>query len=690
MSAISSQRPDFGQAAAAAGSGADVHRELWPALARPALRQAPPKDIDALGHRLRGAIIRRRLSKLDHARAERIVSAAKALANHSAGAFEQHVEETRTRVVLERRSVDAIDQAFAAGFEAIRRTLGFSLHPVQVLAGLVMSQGACAELATGEGKTITAILPAAVDAWMGKGVHVITVNDYLAQRDAGITAPAYALLGLRVGFVVDASTPPERRAAYACDLTYAADKQLIFDHLRDRLFAPVNPRTSRLIMDALAPTKKPAGPDTASPDWPSMIVQRGHYSAIVDEADSVLIDEAVTPAIISQTSENAAEANTPEVYARARDVARSLEPEKHFHADFRMRQIRITPAGKDRLAEIARDPTLPEAFRSVRKREELLNQALTAEHLYTNGDDYIVADDKVAIVDRSTGRVLDGRQWQMGLHQAIEAKENVKLTPERRTSTRSSYQNFFRRYARLSGMTGTGWEVRHELFRYYKLPVVRVPTHRPVIRVHEPDRIFTDADAKFRAVADRVAQLHAKGQPILVGTRSVADSERLGALLSERGLNCAVLNATREAEEAAIIEKAGQAGAITVATNMAGRGTDIRLDEQSRGAGGLAVIATERHAESRVDRQLFGRAGRQGDPGLAQAFVAYDDDLIRRSAPAWLTRLGRASLASGRVLPSRWLWRVTQIISGKHSAMLRSETFKAEAWLDMALHHQVR
>jgi preprotein translocase subunit SecA len=689
VSAIGSQHAEQARAAAAGVPGR-IHRDLWPALARPAPRGAPPRDIDSFGHWLRGAVIRRKLARLDHARAGRIMEAAGTLVNHSAGAFAQHVECVRERVVLHRQDPAAVDAGFAAAYEAIRRTLGFSLHPVQVLAALVMADGACAELATGEGKTITAILPAALDAWLGKGVHVITVNDYLAQRDAEITSPAYAQLGLTVGFVTDASTPPERRAAYARDITYAADKQVIFDFLRDRLFAPVNPRTSRLLMDALAPSDAPRTEDQAPPDWPDMIVQRGHFSAIVDEADSVLIDEAVTPAIISQTSETGSAASSPEVYAAARDIARGLTAETHFHADVRMRLVRLTREGRARIASAASDPKLPEVFRSARKREELVNQALTAEHLYKRGDDYIVADEKVAIVDRSTGRVLEGRQWQMGLHQAIEAKESAKITPERRTSTRSSYQNYFKLYRRLSGMTGTGWEVRSELFRYYKLPVARVPTHRPVIRRHEPDQIFPTAEAKYIAVTRRVAELHARGQPVLVGTRSVAASEHLGELLAREGLACSILNANREREEAAIIELAGRAGAITVATNMAGRGTDIRLDEAARAAGGLAVIATERHEESRVDRQLFGRAGRQGDPGLAQAFVSYQDDLILRSAPHTLTALARAALASGRIAPSRLLWRITQLISGKHSSMIRAETFKAEAWLDMALHHHIR
>ena len=658
-----------------------VSDRLWTGLSRGFDRPLPARGLDNLGERLVGAARRWSLRRLDHERAERILKDAAALAASGERALDSRIDEARERIMLRRDDPAAIDAAFAAGVEAIRRTLGLTLHPVQVLAGLVMSQGCCAELATGEGKTITAILPGALDAWCGRGVHIITVNDYLARRDAETCGPVFGRLGISVGIIQEGSTPDERRGAYSRSVTYAADKQVIFDHLRDRLLSPMDPSLTQALLDDLFGVL-PGGDQRQ--DWTGRVVQRGLHAAIVDEADSVLIDEAVTPAIIGVDAAGAG----GEQYVTAAAIASELIAGEHYHLDHRMRHVRLTDQGREKLAERAH--SLPAFWAGPRRREELMVQALQAKDLFTLGDDYVVKDGKVVIVDRSTGRILPGRQWQLGVHQAVEAKEGLALSDDRRTSSRVSYQQFFQRYRRLSGMTGTGMEVAEELWKSYHLPVVRVPTHKPVIRVHAPDRHFSTEREKFDAVVSRVDALHAQGRPVLVGTRSVVSSETLGAMLGARGIPCQILNATREAEEAAIVEHAGEPGAVTVATNMAGRGTDIRLGRGVVDNGGLVVIATERHEESRVDRQLFGRSGRQGDPGLAEAFVSLDDGLIVLHGPKLLIALVKRARGPWRKWLCRALWRTAQWSAGRKARVMRSQVLLSDAMTDMALHHRTR
>ncbi|MCC6660759.1 MAG: hypothetical protein IT437_07725 [Phycisphaerales bacterium] len=651
-------------------AGAD---RLWPALSRPVGREQPLTGFDVLGERVRGWSRHRRAGRADRRRAERIVGAAASLSKLSELELGTRIDAARSVAARDRDLAESIDAAFAVAHEVVRRQVGLSLYVEQVMAALAMADGCCAELATGEGKTVTAILPAALDAWSGRGVHVVTVNDYLAKRDAKTTEAAYRRLGLSVGVLEEDLEPHGRLRAYAGSITYGADKQFIFDFLRDRLAAPLHPRLAGLLLEGMS---EPGGAR-----WAGRIVQRGLHAAIVDEADSVLIDEATTPAIIGQDVPDAG--GNGEHYRIAARLAAELEP-GDYTVDRPLNRVTLTERGRGRLAE--RAATLPAFWAGPRRREELIVQAVGARELYRCGDEYIVRDGRVVIVDRSTGRVLEGRQWQLGVHQAVEAKEGLKLTEERHTTARISYHRYFQRYRRLSGMTGTAWEVRSELWRDYHLPVVRVPTHRPVIRKKVGDRVFGDEGAKFGAVAERVAACHASGRPVLVGTRSVASSERLGALLSERGVPCRVLNATREAEEAAIIAEAGRLGAVTVATNMAGRGTDILLDARSRELGGLVVISTERHAEPRVDRQLYGRSGRQGDPGRAEPFVSLDDAVILRFGIRPLRWLARVA---GR--PAAWvLWRQAQWAAGRQAAVVRSEIAKAEAWVDLAMHSHTR
>ena len=655
---------------------------LWPALARPAPKPRPAEGADLFGEWIRGSIARWRAQRApDRARAARIIARSEALESCSASVFAEAVVDARERAVLDHRSPGAMDEAFALGREAIRRTLGLRLHPEQVMGALAMARGCIAEMATGEGKTVTAILPAAWLAWRGRGVHVMTVNDYLADRDAVNTEPAYTLLGVRVGALRDSQDRAQRAAAYARDVTYGADKQFIFDLLRDRTHTPLRATTGSLVLDQLTGE---SSIDGGVAGWSGLVVQRGHFAAIIDEADSILVDEAITPAILGEQDESLA----AEHERLAADIARTLTRERDYTVNPRLRRCTLTDAGRERLAERAKE--LPPFWSGPRRREELVGRAIEAIELYTRDDDYVVRDGKIVIVDRSTGRLLEGRQWQLGVHQAVEAKEGLEITGDRRTVARLSYQRFFQRYRFLAGMTGTAKEVSNELWREYRTPVVRVPTHRPVIRTRGRDRVFLNERAKLEAVADRAAELHATRRPVLIGTRSVETSETLAALLQSRGTPCRVLNAHREQEEAEIVAQAGEAGAVTVATNMAGRGTDIKLTDETRALGGLVVLATERHDESRVDRQLFGRAGRQGDPGHAEAFVSLDDRVIQRFGLTPLIALVRTLPPGVRNLPARALWRQAQHAAADRLSVARRQVARYDAWGELAMHHETR
>lgn len=677
---------------AASGSGAD---RLWPALVRGERREEPLEGLDRIAASMQGRVIRRRISTQERALADAILESAAALTDLTEAALDERVDAIREhahRVSRQNSDIksDALREAYAVGVEAVRRTTGLTLYPEQVMGALVLRGGAVAEMATGEGKTLTAILPAALAGWTGRGVHVATVNDYLARRDADLCRRAYARLGLRVGVLQEGMNKSDRRAQYDLDITYGADKQFIFDFLRDRLVQPLAPSVTSSVLDVVTKGEQ----DDA---WTGEVVQRGLHAAIVDEADSVLIDEAATPAIIALPAGDGVGVDAAERYAAGIELARALEPGEHYAADVRTHRVNLTRAGRERLAQLVQDPArgLPSFWAGPRRREELVVQALSAIVLHKRDDDYILrTNDKgqreVVIVDRSTGRVLEGRQWQLGLHQAVEVKEGLEPSERRHTAARVSYQRYFARYRSLSGMTGTGWEVAPELWRTYGLRVVRVPTHRPIARVEERDRTFTTEQAKFDAVAERTRRAHADGQPVLVGTRSVHDSERVAKLLADRGLNCRVLNARHEAEEAAIIEYAGKAGAITVATSMAGRGTDIKIDDVAREAGGLLVLAVERHHERRIDRQLFGRSGRQGDVGRAVAFVSLEDEMVVRYGLGplrWLARLGPGSL--GRVM-TRILVRQAQTAATRRWMLIREEAGRIDAWIDLAFHQQSR
>ncbi|MFW6059606.1 MAG: DEAD/DEAH box helicase [Phycisphaeraceae bacterium] len=569
----------------------------------------------------------------------------------------------RARFRLGRANHADVDRAFALVRAAAHRHLGLKAYREQVAAALAMHAGCLAEVATGEGKTLAATLPAVVAGWRGRGCHVITVNDYLAQRDAEWMRPVYEACGLSVACITADMAAPQRRAAYAADITYGTNKEVTADFLRDTLAMGRQSSLPRMILRRTV-------------EWdemtPQRVVMRGLACAIVDEADSVLIDEAVTPLIISGEAPNAAQA---EAHRYAAALAEPLQVKRDYRVDHRHREVRLTPAGRMHLAELAADA--PGLWHGPRRREELVVQALTARELFHRGQHYVVQGEDVVIVDEFTGRLMPDRTWRDGLHQAVEAKEGLPIKPAKVTLARLSFQQFFRRYQHLCGMTGTAWEARHELWRVYRTPVVRIPTHRPCIRRQQRDRLFETDAAKWQAVVAEIERVHQAGRPVLVGTRSVEASERLSAMLHERGLAHQVLNAVRHEEEAAIIAQAGRAGRITVATNMAGRGTDIRLDREVAERGGLHVIGTERHTARRVDRQLAGRAARQGEPGSAVAIVSLEDELLRRHAPraaAMVRRTGMTSVA-------RVVFRLAQRRAERRAREQRRAVLKRDDWL---------
>ncbi len=532
-----------------------------------------------------------------------------------------------------------VARAFTLVREAAGRRLGMRHHDCQLQGGWVMLWGQVAEMATGEGKTLTATLPVATLAMAGLPVHVVTVNDYLTARDAAQMTPLYEALGLTVGVVTAGMSPADKRRAYGADITYCTNKELAFDYLRDRL--TLGGRGGGLGLEV----ERLYGPAARR----QRLLLRGLGFALVDEADSILIDEARTPLIISGGGGNNDEER---VLQQALDMARQLTPETHFRVETGQRRLRLNDAGRRRAAQLA-EP-LGGVWCGSRRREELLTQALSALHLYHRDEHYLVAEQRIVIIDEYTGRPMPERAWSRGLHQLVECKEGCPLSLQRETLAQISYQRFFRRYLHLAGMSGTVREVARELAMVYGLGVAAVPTHRPVRRKDCGVRIHGSQVEKWKAVAQRVVQLHEAGQPVLIGTRTVAAAEAAAQALREIGLPHQLLSARQNEDEAAVVARAGQAGQITIATNMAGRGTDIPLDEAARRAGGLHVMLTERHSARRIDRQLLGRCARQGDPGSVEAILSLEDALALQDSNGMMGRL----LARPRLLggpPGQWL-----------------------------------
>ncbi len=482
---------------------------------------------------------------------------------------------------------------FAMVREASKRVLGMRHYDVQLVGGMVLHEGKIAEMKTGEGKTLVATLPVVLNAILGKGVHVVTVNDYLAQRDATEMGKLYKFFGLSTGVIVSGMEDYERKKAYACDVTYGTNSEFGFDYLRDNMVFDINDK-----------------------------VQRGHYYAIVDEVDSILIDEARTPLIISGPANKRVEN-----YIKADEVAKQLEPEKHFKVDEKDKVVLLTEEGIKKAEELFGVDNLYTPENAILAHH--LDQALKANYLFKEGRDYIVRKGEVLIVDEFTGRIAEGRRFSEGLHQALEAKEGVEIQEESQTFAEITYQNYFRMYEKLAGMTGTAQTEATEFLEIYGLEVISIPTNKPIARKDLNDLVYKTEEEKFEAVVKKVKELHKKGQPVLIGTTSVKKSEYLSQLLKKEKIPHTVLNAKHHEKEAEIIAQAGRKGAVTVATNMAGRGVDIKIDDEVRELGGLYIIGTERHESRRIDNQLRGRSGRQGDPGVSQFYLSLEDDLLR-------------------------------------------------------------
>ncbi|GAA6114969.1 preprotein translocase subunit SecA [Apilactobacillus apinorum] len=489
---------------------------------------------------------------------------------------------------------DLLPEAFAAVREGASRVLGLTPFHVQIMGGIVLHEGNISEMKTGEGKTLTATMPVYLNAISGKGVHVITVNEYLSQRDAEQMGELYNWMGLSVGVNLTDNSPEEKREAYNADITYSTNSEIGFDYLRDNMVV-----------------------------YKEDMVQRPLNFAIVDEVDSILIDEARTPLIISGQSKGSSE-----LYMQADQFAKTLKEDDDFKIDLESKTVALNDQGIEKAEKYFNLKNLYDTDNTALTHH--LDEALRANYIMLKDKDYVVSDDEVLIVDSFTGRIMDGRRFSDGLHQAIEAKEGVTIQEESKTMANITYQNLFRMYSKLAGMTGTAKTEIDEFREIYNMDVISIPTNRPVARVDEPDLLYPTLQSKFDAVVDEIKKLHEKGQPILIGTVAVETSEYISQRLNDAGIHHEVLNAKNHAKEAEIVANAGQKGAVTIATNMAGRGTDIKLGPGVVELGGLAVIGTERHESRRIDNQLRGRSGRQGDPGLSQFYLSLEDDLMRR------------------------------------------------------------
>jgi preprotein translocase subunit SecA len=518
-----------------------------------------------------------------------------------------------------------VPEAFGLVCVAAERTVKLRPYDVQLAGGVVMHQGALAELVTGEGKTLVATMPVFLNALVGKGVHVTTVNDYLAKRDAEWTGAIYSALGLTTGVLQMQMPETERARAYRSDITYGTASEFGFDFLRDRLKVSGDKGQAAPFW---APWAGGPGSQYNQPLDPK--VQRGHHFAVVDEADNIFIDEARTPLIIAAPTRPATQEEQV-VYLWADDLAKGMVRDKHFTLDEKKQKVELTEDGKY-LARYANPPTGPHSH-AMDKLHEHLERAVQAHHRFRLDQHYMIEKGKVVIIDEFTGRRMPDRHWREGLHQAVEAKERVQVTKASDHAAQITFQSYFRLYTKLAGMTGTAAQNFWELRRVYKLWVVCVPTNRPVIREMWPDRVLPTEDAKFDAVVADIIRLRELGRPVLVGTRSVEKSEKLGQKLTQAGIPHQILNARQHEQEAKIVERAGECGHVTIATNMAGRGTDIKLGPGVAEAGGLHVLGTERHEARRIDRQLTGRSGRQGDPGSSQFYLSLEDELLEGLGP---------------------------------------------------------
>lgn len=558
-------------------------------------------------------------------KADEIIALADETAALSDDALREKTVEFKERVQKGETLDDLLVEAFAVAREGAKRALGLYPFKVQLMGGIVLHEGNIAEMKTGEGKTLTATLPVYLNALSGEGVHVVTVNEYLAHRDAEEMGVLYNFLGLSVGLNLNALSSTEKREAYACDITYSTNNELGFDYLRDNMVV-----------------------------YKEEMVQRPLAFAVIDEVDSILVDEARTPLIISGEAEK-----STILYVRANTFVRTLTEEEDYTVDIKTKSVQLTEDGM----------TKGENYFDVENLFDLENtvilhhiaQALKANYTMSLDVDYVVQDDEVLIVDQFTGRIMKGRRFSEGLHQALEAKEGVTIQNESKTMATITFQNYFRMYKKLAGMTGTAKTEEEEFRDIYNMRVIEIPTNKVIIRDDRPDLIYTTIEAKFNAVVEDIAERHAKGQPVLVGTVAIETSELISSKLKRKGIKHDVLNAKQHEREADIIKHAGERGAVVIATNMAGRGTDIKLGEGTIEAGGLAVIGTERHESRRIDNQLRGRSGRQGDPGVTQFYLSMEDELMRRfGAERTMAMLDRFGMDDSTPIQSKMVSRAVE------------------------------
>jgi len=551
--------------------------------------------------------------KLIQPKVDKILSLQSTMAAMSEEELKGQTEKFKDRLAQGETLDDLLPEAFATVREAAKRELGMEHFPVQLIGGIVLHQGRIAEMRTGEGKTLVSTCPAYLNALTGKGVHVVTVNDYLAKRDSEWMGRVHRYLGLTVGTVLNEMSTEERQAAYACDITYVTNNELGFDYLRDNMAI-----------------------------YKSQQVLRGLNYCVIDEVDSVLIDEARTPLIISgQSGKSTKLYELCDILARQLErgeesaefskinaiLGEEIEESGDFIVNEKEKTVNLTQQGVEKVEKYFHIENLADAENLEIQHNIIL--ALRANYLMFRDKDYVVKDDEVLIVDEFTGRIMNGRRYSDGLHQAIEAKEHVQVKRESRTLATITFQNFFNKFSKKAGMTGTAQTEEKEFRNIYSMDVIQIPTNRPVQRIDLDDAVYKSKKEKFQAVVDEIEAIHETGAPVLVGTIAIETSELLSSMLRKRGIKHNVLNAKFHEQEAAIVAEAGVHGAVTIATNMAGRGTDIKLDDESKAAGGLHIVGTERHESRRIDNQLRGRAGRQGDPGQSQFFISLEDDLMR-------------------------------------------------------------
>lgn len=651
-----------------------IASSTWRMLAQRNSIEPLPKGLDAawdVGVGLAGRVVPRR--KRFFKQAESILAIEKQFSELTDAKLRQIAAGMCEIFRCNRDNFSDLERAFALVREIAFRQIGERPFPVQIAGALALNAGCVTEMATGEGKTLAATMPVTIAGWRGHGCHVITVNDYLAQRDAEWMGRIYRFCGLTVSFIEQQMSPEERRKAYMADITYCTNKEVTADFLRDRLVLGNSKGLCSSLLDKIITGGRVA----------DRLVQRGLHYAIVDEADSILVDEAVTPLIISGQAPNPQQI---ESFRQAADITSRLNLEVDYQVNRQYREIELTDGGRTHLRELAE--RIGGLWRGNRRCLELINQALMAKELYLKDKHYVIDDDKIVIVDEFTGRMMPDRTWRDGLHQAIEAKEKVEINPPKDTYARISFQRFFRMYRKLAGMTGTASEASSEFWQIYHLPVVSIPTNRPCIRKNLPTIILPTESAKWARIVQEIRSVHDTGRPILVGTHSVRASEHLSELLKAERLGHQVLNAVYHKQEAGIVAQAGQHGNITVATNMAGRGTDIKLGRGVADLGGLHVIAAEPNESARIDRQLYGRGARQGDPGSAQGIFSLEDEIVSRYARnsvAYLKK--RYANAKGDISSPlvRGVFRLSQISAERIALRRRKSVLKTDHWLDEQL-----